>query len=371
MKILQIANGYIQNELYGLLFHALGKLGINNEVFVPIKKGSFQDEMFIHHYKDEFRVKIVQCFSQIDRFLYFTKQNKMIKNICELYELEEIDIVHSHTLFSSGYTAMKLKEKFGKPYIVAVRNVDVNIFFKKLKWLKHTGISVMQQANKIIFLSPAYKEYVVSHFVPVQFREEILEKSETIPNGISEMFLRNKGTPKYLNGNKIRLIYAGEINKNKNLIETIRAAHMLKKRGVDVSIICVGNVTEKACASWVTDCIVVYYPKCSQEELLRYYRCADIFVMPSRMESFGLVYAEAMSQGLPVIYTRGQGFDQQFSEGEVGYAVSSDDFKELADRIIDICNNYEEISKNCLQCVDRFNWDAIALRYVDLYQDCV
>ena len=37
------------------------------------------------------------------------------------------------------------------------------------------------------------------------------------------------------------------------------------------------------------------------------YRENDIYVMPSIIETFGLVYAEAMSQGLPVIYTRGQG----------------------------------------------------------------
>jgi len=43
--------------------------------------------------------------------------------------------------------------------------------------------------------------------------------------------------------------------------------------------------------------------------------------MPSITETFGLVYAEALSQGLPVLYTRGQGFDRQFEEGEVGYAV--------------------------------------------------
>ena len=41
----------------------------------------------------------------------------------------------------------------------------------------------------------------------------------------------------------------------------------------------------------------------------------DIFVMPSINETFGLVYAEAMSQGLPVIYTKGQGFDKQFNDG--------------------------------------------------------
>ena len=46
--------------------------------------------------------------------------------------------------------------------------------------------------------------------------------------------------------------------------------------------------------------------------------------MPSRYETFGLVYGEAMSQGLPIIYSKGQGVDGYFKEGTVGYGVVSD-----------------------------------------------
>lgn len=56
--------------------------------------------------------------------------------------------------------------------------------------------------------------------------------------------------------------------------------------------------------------------------------------MPSFTESFGLVYAEAMSQGLPVIYSKGQGFDGQFAEGVVGYHVDAHDPEELCENII-------------------------------------
>ena len=77
--------------------------------------------------------------------------------------------------------------------------------------------------------------------------------------------------------------------------------------------------------------------------------------MPSKTETFGLVYAEAMSQGLPVIYTRGQGFDGQFEEGEVGYSVDCKDKKEISMKIIDIINNYDVISRNAINLVDRYN----------------
>ena len=56
--------------------------------------------------------------------------------------------------------------------------------------------------------------------------------------------------------------------------------------------------------------------------------------MLSIMETFGLVYAEAMSQGLPIIYTKGQGFDEQFDEGKVGYHADCFNIEEIVKRII-------------------------------------
>ncbi len=89
--------------------------------------------------------------------------------------------------------------------------------------------------------------------------------------------------------------------------------------------------------------------------------------MPSITETFGLVYAEAMSQGLPVIYSKGQGFDQQFDNGQVGYAVNCFDINEISCRIQDILSNYNSISSNCLKNVSKFNWKKIIGDYVILY----
>ena len=91
--------------------------------------------------------------------------------------------------------------------------------------------------------------------------------------------------------------------------------------------------------------------------------------MPSHTETFGLTYAEAMTQGLPVIYTRGQGFDGQFSEGTVGYSVNSCDAAELAENIVKICEHYPELSKNCVQSVQRFQWDKIVQEYLRIYTE--
>lgn len=370
MKVLQIVNNYMGTKLYSLLFQSLYKCGVENEIFVPIKYSDCSENC-VYNQINEGNVVVSPCFNTIDRLVFFWKQENILKQIIKLIELHKISIIHAHTLFSSGYAAMKLKEEYEIPYIVAVRNVDVNVFFKIMKWMKNTGIRIMKNASRIVFLSPAYKNFVCKNYVPTEIRDEIEKKSIVIPNGIAELFLKHKANIKKLNNGNIQLLYVGEINMNKNLITTIKAVRFLRKQGVAVSIVCVGDVTEKSCSKWIEDETVTHHAKCTQEELLHYYREADIFVMPSHTETFGLVYAEAMSQGLPVIYSRGQGFDGYFPDGEVGYAVDSNNEREIVERIIDICKNYKMISENCICNVDMFDWSIVANRYKDLYSELI
>ena len=110
-----------------------------------------------------------------------------------------------------------------------------------------------------------------------------------------------------------------------------------------------------------------YIQPLNKEKLISYYRKADIYVMPSHKETFGLVYAEAMSQGLPVLYSRGQGFDRQFAEGIIGFSVDSHSPKEVAEKIIAAYDQRERIQRNSIQNVDRFCWFSICKKYVELY----
>ena len=105
----------------------------------------------------------------------------------------------------------------------------------------------------------------------------------------------------------------------------------------------------------------------NQRKNLDIYRNNDIFILPSITETFGLVYAETISQGLPVIYTRNQGFDGQFKEGEIGYSVQYNSANEIIDKVKEITNDYINISNNCLVQVDRFCWDKITMKYLEIY----
>ena len=88
--------------------------------------------------------------------------------------------------------------------------------------------------------------------------------------------------------------------------------------------------------------------------------------MPSFHETFGLVYAEAMTQGLPIIYTKGQGFDNQFENGLVGYSVKADDIEDISKAIFSILCNYKSFNKQS-EYSQKFRWDKIVNRYMEIF----
>lgn len=363
-KVLHICSYYIGTKLYQKLFDSLEKLKIEEDAYVFVDKK--------HETKQELpsNVYISKCYNKFDRLFFHIKHTKVLKDIKSKLEIKIYDIMHAHSLFSNGYIAYKLYQKYDIPYIVAVRNTDLNLFFDKLIHLRPMGVNILRNAKRVIFISEPYKKYTIDKFIPEKFKKEIESKSVVIPNGIDQFWLNNKFKDRIRpQNNKLKLIYAGSINANKNIHTTTKACELLIKQGYEVSYKIIGKIADKKYNDFINKySFIKYIPYCQKEDLINHYRNSDIFVMPSKYETFGLVYAEAMSQGLPIIYTRGQGFDGQFDDGEVGYSVQYDSAEEIVDRVKDILDKYEIISRNCIKKVDRFDWDKIAKEYIDIYK---
>ena len=70
-----------------------------------------------------------------------------------------------------------------------------------------------------------------------------------------------------------------------------------------------------------------------------------------------------------MIYSRGQGFDGQFIDGEIGYSIDPSSPKDIADKVVCVMQNYEMLSANCTQRYRKFNWDRIASEYLTIYTE--
>lgn len=370
INVLHVCSNYA-NDLYYELFHSLEDCGVRNQVFFYTWNGSPLVQS-----KSEINADRVECYPRFLRYFFSIKEKKVVNCAKSLYSGETYDLIHGHTLFTDGFAAMKLAEVLGIPFIVSVRNTDVNTFFRYRLNLRNVGVKILDRAAKIVFISETYREKVIHDYVPTHLRKSIERKSVVIPNGIDKLFLQlmpNEDTKRVkANPRDITLIQAGVINRNKNQIQTMNACRELIARDWAVTYKVIGEPQDRILVEKLqSEPFVHLYGKLSHAELLEQYRSSDIFVMPSRTETFGLVYAEAISQGLPVIYTRGEGFDGLYPNGTVGYSVAVGDVSGTADAVEMVMANYASIRANCFRARDDFNWDSISQSYYSVYSDSV
>ena len=93
--------------------------------------------------------------------------------------------------------------------------------------------------------------------------------------------------------------------------------------------------------------------------------------MTSKGETFGIVYVEAMTQGLPVIGLSGTGVSGYFRDGEVGCFIDDCDPKEIAQSVRAIIPDYETITVSCVNRAKEFNWESIIDQYIGIYSSAV
>jgi glycosyltransferase involved in cell wall biosynthesis len=106
-------------------------------------------------------------------------------------------------------------------------------------------------------------------------------------------------------------------------------------------------------------------------ELHKYYRHADYFVFPSAVETFGIVFLEAMAAGLPVITTNGPGCRDVVPHEECGLQTPVGNDEAMADAVIRCIKEPEiraKIIRGGHQRAAAYDWDIIAGQYVDCFQ---
>ncbi|HLV99838.1 MAG TPA: glycosyltransferase [Ktedonobacterales bacterium] len=107
-----------------------------------------------------------------------------------------------------------------------------------------------------------------------------------------------------------------------------------------------------------------------QEELPRYYSAADLMVVPSYYESFGLVAVEALACGTPVIATKVGGLQYIVQDGENGFLVPwrcAGFFAEKIDAVLGDETLLDDLRHNARASVTRYSWRAVAEQIRQVY----
>ena len=151
IKVLHLCSAYILSDLYKELIESLDKLNINQAIYIPIKRKQDYNKRILNNLNNTIFI-YSKVFNNIDRIFYTRKINKILYDIKNKINFDNINLIHAHTLFSMGGIALKLKKEKNIDYIVAVRNTDINIFFRYFFYLREIGIEILKESRKIIFL---------------------------------------------------------------------------------------------------------------------------------------------------------------------------------------------------------------------------
>lgn len=117
-----------------------------------------------------------------------------------------------------------------------------------------------------------------------------------------------------------------------------------------------------------------FVPAQPHDQLAEFYRAANVVVMPSRSESFGLVAAEAQACGVPVLAARVGGLEYVVDDGVSGFLIDGWDGSVWADaisRVLDDPDLAAELSAGALANAEKFSWSATANRLLELYAGIV
>lgn len=366
-KVLHICNDFFYSKVHSNLYQELDKAGVDQIVFSPVQKATPENHRFEGEHTT---IQYAHILKPLHKLFFFHKIDRTVREIEKTVDLSQISCCHATTLFSDGMVAMELCQRHGIPYIVAVRNCDMNAFLRYMPhlWWVHRG--VMQLADKVVFIAPALRKRLLAHPTLLGMKNEVNQKSLVLPNGINEFWIQNLQTERNLD-DPHSVMYAGIFNRNKNLPRLIRAMEALRGKYPNLIFDVAGEggdneeqVFEMMAArfDWIR-----YHGKITDlEKMKNLYRANSIFVMPSKSETFGLVYLEALSQGLSVMWSRGEAIDGMFSE-KVGESVNPLSIKDITEKLDLLLGQPDRYKTLPAETFESFRWPTIAQKYISIY----
>lgn len=291
-------------------------------------------------------------------------------------EIRSFDIVHAHEYTTyQNIIVHKLAKKYGIPYVLQTHGSLPKIGRQARKWLYDVlfGSNLLKDAAKVSALNLLEAEQYRRAGVPD-------EKIAVIPNGIdlSEYAdLPPKGSfRKKHNIDEKIVLYLGRIHRIKGVDILVRAFANVVDKLDDVKLVIVGpddgylGELEALIKSLkIEDKVLISGPLYGRDKLEAYVD-ADVYVLPSRYETFPMSILEAVACGTPIILTENCGINEYF-RSKVGLAVKPDP-DALSGAMLEMLLNEQQMSnfrQNCRSIVDAFSISRIVSKLERAYED--
>lgn len=280
---------------------------------------------------------------------------------------EDFDVIHAHD-WTTFPAAIALHELTGKPLIVHIHITEFN---------KSGGNNVnqllydiekqgMQKANAIIAISNLIKDICVKHYGIDQKKIHVIHNANV---EMDEHITHLSDIKKY---NKI-VLFAGRMTLMKGPDYFVEAARKVCNYRNDVKFIMAGagdmlnRMIDRAAQLGIADKFI-FHGFYTREDAEKFFAMADVFVMPSVSEPFGVVPLEAMIKNTPTIISKQSGVSEVLSHT---LKVDFWDTDEMANKILALLNYaplHTEITFRGYREAKGMTWDEPAQKCINLYK---
>lgn len=378
LKILWITSGFPAHPETGrnlYLWHpleALKKLGVQS---VVLNTQAIKLKIKNKISSADFPIEIQNCcYFSIPRHYFRSLSNyfylkTMLPRIKKLHRKHQFDVIHAHGEIN-GLSAVLAAKKLGIPAVVTLHGIEVS----SRLWRGHSGKmfqTMLNNANKIIYVGNPLREYF-SNFMDNNASFCIIHNGFRMPSA-------QQLTHQIFKSQKIiQIISVSLLQEGKGVDLTLQALSQLKKQDIENWIyIIVGDGEQKKYYENLVVKLglqekVKFKGHCSHDKVYEYLQNSDIFCLPSYREAFGIVYAEAMANGLLTIGVKGQGAAELIKHRKTGLLVEPNDVSHLASILKSAMHDIEVMKKIAdagkKHVLARFTWEKHAEKLLAIYE---
>lgn len=285
------------------------------------------------------------------------------------HKKQPFDLIHAQVAYPDGWAAARLAEELNLPLVLTLHGQELQKIVHWSNKLKNLVEEALSKAAAVVVPSAKMQALACKHGVPAP-------KLHLIPNGLDPLPEAElpREIQERIKGKQV-LLSVGRLEEEKGFQHNIEALNLLKEIHPGLVYLLVGDgayrgrLQELAANLHLQD-RVIFAGRQPRDKVQAYYANSHVFSMPSRDESFGIVYLEAMAAGLPVIGTEGEGIAPLLANN-LGRLVKHGDTQNLARQISELLEPAvaAELGQRGREAAAGFTWQQNAVSLLQVYNN--
>jgi L-malate glycosyltransferase len=289
-------------------------------------------------------------------------------------EAENLDLLHVHYAIPHSISAILARESIKShrhlPVITTLHGTDITLVGADRSYLPITRYGIVQSDGVT----------AISHYLK-EVTNEIFQVDDitVIPNFVCPSEYQRhpvKGLRRALapEGEPL-LVHVSNFRPVKRPVDCIEILARVLKKKVKARLVMVGDGSERTNVEHRARCLGIH-DRCifvgKQPRIVDYLSAADVLLLPSEQESFGLAALEAMACEVPVVASRVGGVPEVVTDGETGFLSEVGDVDKMADDAARLLADGElrrEMGRRArASAISRYRTDIVIPKYIEFYE---